>query len=187
MNPATIIALLQLTAVLLTGAQNNTRLSTASLSGIVNVGNQAVQLAAQGIAMQDPNFQPARNTSMWPNVAELVSAAYRDGNGKWTKAGPSISPIQTDTSFGDLNKDGFDDASIIVKKTTGKGTVTSLAILLNQGGTMFNIADVDLGSTATIYSHSIASGTVMLDMQTDSGPRVIYYYALIGEEIVREK
>jgi hypothetical protein len=83
------------------------------------------------------------------------------------RLGSGVTLLQQYTSFGDLNHDGADDAAVILAKPSTAGGAEGgesyfLAAMLNQGGVMFDIAELPLGSTANINSHQIASGTIIL-------------------------
>jgi hypothetical protein len=170
---ATIPFLKALTAFLLTiqGAS----LAPSAAQNAVNIAENGVQLAAQAIAAQQIPFTVPQNDGVWPNIKDLGNAAYRDGNGGWARLGPSVSLLEQYTSFGDLNHDGSDDAAVILAKPAEANTTAAttsannpgehyfLAAMLNQGGTMFEVAELPLGNTLSIVSHSIASGTIIID------------------------
>ena len=106
------------------------------------------------------NFQVPPNDSVWPNIKDLSNAPYIIGPGQWSQLsrnGPT-SAAGKYTSFGDLNHDGSDDAAAIVNRPTASGTPNYfLAAMLNQGGIMFNIADLPLGTSLNIASHTITA------------------------------
>lgn len=184
MSLASLAALLNLTAALLTGVQNNTQTSPAAAQQAVAIANQTVQLSTQ--AMATIPFAVPRKSGIWTNIDDVKSAPYLDFTNRYTPLGKAVSLIEEDTSFGDLNNDGFDDAAVVVQRTDANGATTiALAAVLNQSGSMFNIADLPLGKTVEIFSHHVISnGIIELDIQADGGSRAIRHYQLIGNQIV---
>ncbi len=175
-----IIVLLQLATSLLLAVQHNSQLPQDVRQRMVLLAEQAMQVSAQAGATID--FPVPQNSSAWPNVTELGSAPYIGIDGKFVRQGPTLTVLNAYTSFGDLNGDGVDDAAVIVKRTDGMGATSfALAAMLNQGGILFNIADVPLGNTEPqIYDHNIQNGIVTLDIQVDGQPRTVAHYALFG-------
>lgn len=161
MNPAAILSLLQITAAMLTTAQGGA-MPAANVQSIITISQHSIQLAAQSEA--NIPFTVTPNNSMYPNINDLDSAAYRDTNGNWVTLGPSVILSGGDTSFGDLNNDGIDDAAVVVNKPDAEGNPHYfLDAMLNQGGVMFDIAELPLGTTDNITTHRIVSGTIMLN------------------------
>ena len=186
MNPS-IIALLQAVASLLMLIQGNPQVPQATVRQTVAITTQAIQIYAQAQAMPKINFPITKNDSIWPNIKDLYNTAYLDVNGNYVAQGAGVNIVSEDTSFGDINGDGFDDAAIIVQRTDGNGGATfALAAMLNQGGIMFNIADVTLGSSVQVFSHRVApGGDIVLDMQIGDQPRATYTYQLFGNALVK--
>jgi len=185
MNTSTISLFLQVTASLLAAAHNNPALAPASAQQVVTIGSQSVQLATQ--AMAPIPFAVPQNTSLYPNIKEVESAAYRTANGTYEPLGMSVNLDQSSLSFGDLNGDGTDDAEAIVTQRASTGaTSTAIAIFLNQGGVMFNIADRTLGSAVTVYSHHVVNGALVMDMQVAGESRGTFTYTLLGNRIIKQ-
>jgi hypothetical protein len=182
MNTA-IATLLQLTASLLMGVQHDPRISAAASQQAIQTGSQVVQLADQALA--NIPFPVPQNDSIWPNVKDLQNAPYLDASGHWVPFGQGVQPISSSISFGDMNGDGTDDAALVVQQTASSGVSGYvLAVMLNQGGILFNIADAPLGSVApTIYSHAISNGTLVMDMEANGAPRSVVHYVLLGNQI----
>jgi hypothetical protein len=149
---ATLLALVQSPAVSTTTAQNS-----------VNLAENAIQIVAQETAPID--FTVPKDNSIWPNITDLVNAPYLDGNGNYVPLGSAVSLLEQDTSFGDINNDGIDDAAVIVNRPTPATGAPNyfLAVMLNQGGIMFNIADYPLGNTVNINSHHVTDGNIIID------------------------
>lgn len=191
MNPIAIATLLQLAAALLTGIRSNAQISQAVAQQTIAVASRAIQISAQAEAMSKINFPIAQNSSIWPNIAALYNAPYLGANGSYAPlqigSGAGIALIAEDTSFGDLNGDGIDDAAAVVKMTDNNGNATfSLAAMLNQGGIMFNIADITFGSAVQIYSHHIATGGgIVLNMQVGNAVAQTSTYELFGDQLVK--
>ncbi|HEX4104504.1 MAG TPA: hypothetical protein VHZ04_03480 [Candidatus Paceibacterota bacterium] len=171
MNVSSTLSLLQALAgmlALLHGAP--TAPASSTLQSAVNLATRSIQLVAQADA-QIP-FTVIPNDGMWPNVNDLENAAYRDASGNWVRLGPTVSLIQADTSFGDLNGDELDDAAVVVNKPDATGSPHYyLVAMLNQGGVMFDDAELSLGSTVNVTSHDITSGIITVNGQQ---------YALFG-------
>jgi hypothetical protein len=166
---------------------NNPKIAPQAAQQSVALCGQVVQITTQ--AMAPINFSVVPNNGVFPTTSDLLNAPYLTAQGSYEQLAPSSSVqlIEPDTSFGDLNGDGLDDAAGIVTQAVGNGTVRyALAIFLNQGGIMFNIADRPLGSGVTVYSHHVASGTVVIDMQVAGAPRRISTYQLLGNQIMKD-
>ena len=194
MSTSTIALLLQMTASLLAGAKSNPSLTASTTAQIVAIGNHAVQLAAQADARMGAGFAVPQNTDIWPTVGDLMQSGYLNNNGAYVAEGEGATLEQSTISFGDLNADGFDDAAAIVDlQGSGGTTEAALAMFLNQGGVMFNIADLPLGTSlssplgqgVTVYSHEIANGVLTIDMQVAGQPRATSTYELLGNRIVK--
>ena len=176
-----LLAMLQVAATLLMSIQNNPQATLATQQQAIATANHAIQLSVQSLATIPfaitPNLSPA------PNILALENAAYLNSEGSWSRAGAGVELVASSTSFGDLNGDGVDDAAALVVLTPQNGTRESyaLAAMVNQGKSLFNIADASLGSgPVAIYSHSIQNGELVLDMQIGNAPRATYRYALVG-------
>jgi len=179
MNIASMIALLQATSALLVFAQGS-RATPALMRSAVNIGSHSVQIVAQVRAPID--FAVTPNSSIWPNINDLVNAPYLDANGNYMRLGSdaagtasTVSLLEQYTSFGDINNDGVDDAAVIVNRPNAAGTPNYfLAAMLNQGGIMFNITDYPLGNTINITTHKVISGNIMIDGKQ---------YDLLGDQL----
>lgn len=184
MNTA-IFTLLQITASFLIGIQHNSRVTPVLQEQGIAAASRVIQLSTQ--AMANVPFSIPLNNSAWPNIQDVMDAPYRDAQGSWVQVGENLTVISSSTSFGDLNGDGADDAAVLVERPSANGTPSfAIAALLNQGGILFNIADLPLGNSATVYSHSITDGVLTLDLQTGSEPRTTARYALLGNSFVGE-
>ncbi len=174
MATTTIAALLQAAFLLLTGIQGGKmNMAPAAAQQAVNIAGNAVQIATQAEA--PIGFAVAQNDGIWPNMRDLLNAPYRAADGAWVRLGNGVQLVQEDTSFGDLNHDGMDDAAVVVKKSMPGGTQGYfLAAMLNQGGIMFDIAEMPLGTNFAAAAHAIASGTAMLNGK---------HYQLIGNAL----
>lgn len=188
MNTATLLLILQATASLLSGAQNNTTMSSSTTAQLVALGSRTVQIVTQASAKID--FTVAENSSTWPNLTELLAAPYLDAGNNYVQQGSTVKLDQGSISFGDLNNDGLDDAAAIVERTTANGaTEHAIAAFINQGGIMFNVADLSLGTLpVTIYSHHVVSdGVLSIDMQTTGQSRATTTYSLLGNQIFKNQ
>lgn len=183
MSTTTIALLLQMAASLLAGAKNNPSLTPSTTAQVAAIGERTIQLAAQAEA--NIGFAVPQNTGIWPTIGDLMYAAYLNPEGVYVPEGPSAMLEQSTVSFGDLNGDGLDDAAGVVDLGNADGQMKPyLAVFLNQGGVMFNIADLPLGASTTVYSHNIMNGVLTIDMQSAGAPRTTSTYELVGDRIV---
>lgn len=174
MATTTLLSLLQAAAMMLTFAQTHP-LPAATSQSVVHVASNAVQLVTQAAAPID--FAVPQSNSIWPNLDELAHAPYLDAPGHWVPLGSSVQLVQEDTSFGDLNGDGIDDAAVVVDRLSASGAPNYyLAAMLNQGGILFNIADVPLGPRLDIASHTVRGGEIFLDNNS---------YQLLGNVLLK--
>lgn len=189
MSTATIATLLQLVVSLLTGAQHSAVMTPSTTEATVAIAGRAIQLSAQAEAMPKIGFTIPPNDSNAPNMKDLMQTAYIDETGAYVPAvGADVGVVQGDTSFGDLNDDGFDDAVTVVQRTDSSGNTTfALATMLNQGSIMFNINDVPLGSTVQVYSHNIVQGgDFVINMSVDGAAAQTSTYYLLGDQLLKD-
>jgi hypothetical protein len=187
MSTSTIAVLLQLVTSLLTGAQHSAVMTPSSTQATVAIASRAVQLSAQAEAIPKIGFAIPANDSNAPSMKDLMQAAYIDPTGAYVPAvGSDVGVVQEDTSFGDLNADGYDDAVTVVQRTDEAGNTTFvLATMLNQGGVMFNIDDVPLGSTVKVFSHNIVQGgDLVINMSVDNAAAQTSTYYLLGDQLL---
>ncbi|HUZ92662.1 MAG TPA: hypothetical protein VNG29_01545 [Candidatus Paceibacterota bacterium] len=176
---SSIIALLQLATSLLMAAKTSTALPMTSREVIVQIASRAVQLSAQALVVPPPGFAQVSNDGIWPNAKDLRQSLYLDSRSRSVPLGVNLQLLDSYTSFGDLNGDGFDDAVTVVARGAAD---YELAAMLNQGGVMFNIADVPLGSSLPqIASHEIQNGKFILGTGSSSAS-----YELLGDRLFRE-
>jgi hypothetical protein len=172
---------------MLGGAQHNATLSQTATEQTIAIASRAVQLSAQAEAMPEIDFAIPPNNSTAPNIKDLLQTAYLGADGSYVPLGGSVALVQADNSFGDLNGDGLDDAMAIVERTDASGGTTfALAAMLNQGGIMFNIADLPLGSSLQVFSHNIIQGgDFVINMQTGDQPAATSTYYLLGDQLMK--
>ena len=187
MNAASMAQIFQALVVMLTALANNPQATPAELQQGIMKASQTIQLNYQIQAMAKIPFPIPRNKSNWMNIDDLATAPYLDTNGIYTQLGTGVALVEEDTSFGDLNGDGLDDAAVVVQKTDVSGhTTIALAAMLNQNSIPFDIADVTLGKNVKIFSHHVISGgTLVLDLQIDNNPRATYQYQLVGIQLMK--
>ena len=76
----------------------------------------------------------------------------------------------TQSVFGDLNADGFQDAAVILTTHNGgNGNNKELAIVLDQDGGPMNAATIDIGFMVGLVNLRIEGDVVILDLRV-SGP-----------------
>lgn len=184
MNTA-IALLLQAATSLLIGIGQNTKLPYTVREQAVITAEHAVQISTQAEAMSSIGFSVPKNTSVWPTSSDLMQAPYRSVDGSWVPLGSSVQLMAPDTSFGDINSDGTDDAAVIVKQTAKDGSSRyALAAMLNQDNILFNIVDLPLGPAVEIYSHDIQNGQISIDMKIGDTARATYRYELLGNQLI---
>lgn len=188
MNLSSLATLLQVAATLLLGVQHNPSASPAMMQQAIAAANRTVQLATQ--ATTEVPFAEPQTSGLWINIDELAQAPYLDASGKYAQLGTTVNLIEADTSFGDLNNDGHDDAAVIVQQSApsnGSGAAGyALAAVLNQNGSLFNIANMPLGPNVQIISHEIVSGGIIeLKLQIGNQPPATYQYELVGNQLMK--
>jgi hypothetical protein len=191
MTTSTLPLLFSALAALLGAFQNNPRISQVQFEQIFALTNQSIQIAAQVEAAPRINFAVTPNDGFQPNIKDVYNSAFLDANGNYIPLGSTVVLIPGDTSFGDLNGNGQDDAAAVVQEVDANwNSSVNLAALLNQGGVMFNIADATLAtgtSTLQIFSHNVVSGGgIVLNMQEGNGTIETSTYMLIGDQLVKE-
>ncbi len=188
MNTSTIATLLQLVVSLLTGAQHSVVMTPSTTQATVAIASRAIQLSAQAEAMPKIPFAIPPNTSNAPNMKDLLQTAYIDLTGAYVPPiANDVGVVQEDTSFGDLNADGYDDAVTVVQRTDSAGNTTfALAAMLNEGGMMFNVDDVPLGSTVHLNSHDIVQGgDLIINMSVNGAAAQTSTYYLLGDQLLK--
>jgi hypothetical protein len=179
-----ISGLLQAALSVLLVVQQHPNAPQVTQQQAIAIAGQTIEIATE---MQANTVFPGKtNIGIWTTTNDLEGALYLDTNGKYVPNNSSVGLLEGDTSFGDLNGDGYDDAATIVQRTDANGNTTmALAAILNFGKTMFNVADLTLGKNVQVFSHHILSGSVIeFDMQIDAGPRTTYHYQLVGNKLV---
>lgn len=176
-----VSSLLQITAALLVGIQHNNHVPVAFKEQLVAVSGRVIQLSTQALASVP--FAVAPKTSIWPNVLDLENAPYLDLDGNYVRRGAGVQYFGETLSFGDMNGDGLDDAAVLVQRTgSGSRSDYALAVLLNQGNILFNIADFPLktaaGRAPQIKDHHVVNGRLIIDGKK---------YALLGNKLISVK
>ena len=182
-----IALLLQAATSLLTGIGQNVNLSYAVREQAVLVAEHVIQISTQAEAMPRIGFSVPKNTSIWPTIGDLYQTAYRTTDGNWVPLGAGVQLVTPSISFGDVNGDGLDDAAMVVVRTASDGsTQYALAAMLNQGGILFNIADLPLGTAIQVRSHSIENNQITLDMKIGDAAEQVYHYTLLGNQLIKD-
>ncbi len=181
-----VLALLQTATALLAVLQGNSALPAKTQQQFINSAAQAVQLAVQ-TSVDTPDFQQTKNSDIWANYKDLLNSKYLNYDGERVVLGRGVELESGNMSFGDVNGDNRDDATVIVKQDAPNGGQRyALAAMINQGGIMFNIADEPLGPNVQIFDHRVLDqGKFKLEIQTASGPKEIRYYKLVGTQWLR--
>ena len=89
-----------------------------------------------------------------------------------TQESPEIytTHIQEPVFYGDINRDGLEDALVILNtQNGGSGHFIELAALLNQNGSAYNVSTVYLGDRVVVESGKVENGTIVLNMRVQ-GP-----------------
>lgn len=180
-----LTTLLQLTASLLLAIQNNNQLPVAAREQAIAGAGRVIQLGTQALARVDFPQSPSGN--IWPNAMRLRDSLYLDRSGRRVPIGKTVQLLDEYISFGDLNNDGLDDAVVLVRRFSANKKpklAIALSAMLNQGGILFNIADVDLGERVEVYDHRIEAGRFIVDMKVDQKIRRVFRYGLLGNKLV---
>ena len=177
-----LIALLQVAVSLITSAHNNPTLSSTTRQTVINIGSQAIQIATQ---ISNPaSFTVEPNNSIYPGYEDLLRSPYLDANGNLIKLGNSVTLDDGSLSFGDLNGDEIDDAAVFLKRTDANGVSSiALAAMLNEGGILYNIADLPLGPKVIVNSHHIDGQQMIMNLTIGNAAPATSTYELIGTSI----
>lgn len=204
---ASMIALFQVLVSLILSLQNSPKTTPAMVQAVAAITKQAVQISNQvqamgtGTAVMAPGVTPTTTSTaslvttasaptgtIWTSITQLRNASYLDANGKLTPLGTGVALVESDTSFGDLNNDGYDDAAVIVQSTDSQGNTTfELAAMINQkNGTVANVADISLGKNVQVFSHHVESaGVIVLNAQIGNQPAATTTYQLVGNQLMK--
>jgi len=96
--------------------------------------------------------------------------------------------------YGDINADGLEDASVILStQNGGSGHFIELAAVLNQNGSLYNIATIFLGDRVVVESGKVENDTIMLNMRVhDSNDglccpsqAVTWNFVLNGDQLIK--
>jgi hypothetical protein len=184
MNTAIALLLQAATTILLSIGQNNS-LPVATKMNAINIVEHSIQIATQAEAMNDIHFQIPKNNGIWPSALDLKQTAYRGTNGFWAPISNNLSIVGETISFGDINNDGFDDAAVVMKQINpDKSANYFLALMLNQGNILFNIANIQLGSSVQIFGHKITNNKILYDMKIGNSAKKVYNYELLGNQVI---
>ncbi|MCB0129167.1 MAG: hypothetical protein KDE58_43170, partial [Caldilineaceae bacterium] len=73
-------------------------------------------------------------------------------------------------AYGDLNGDAVEDAAVVLESnTTGTGRFYNLAVVIDEDGTLTNVATTLLGDRVELNDITIVDGQIVVDMVTQ-GP-----------------
>ncbi len=147
-----------------------------------------------------PSWEDLANAEYLSEFASGGKARLKDGiYREKAKAASSIEMVMTlheRYACGDLNGDGWDDAAVIlVVQSGGSGTFYYLCAVINEEGSLVNVATLFLGDRIQIRDLHIRSGQIEIDMlvQGPKDPMVkptrethrTYYLA--GKRLIRQK
>jgi hypothetical protein len=112
-------------------------------------------------------------------------------NGTYQEKPPLEGLTKLETNYivyGDLNNDGQEDAVVVLATSAGgTGLFRELEAVLNQNGKAFNVAMQDLGDRPIIYSITIESGIIIIDLTLweggRAGVRTVVKYKLSGDKL----
>ncbi len=179
-----IIALLQITTSILLALRGSPQTDIALQRQVLLVANRVVQFSFQATAPFPENYAPIPNRGRWPTAADLEHSLYLSGD-KYIPLGANMQMLPSYASFGDLNGDGADDAVVVVRETPASGGVSyALAVMLNQGGMLFNITDIAIANLSNIDSHRIESGRFNLGEKNGKND-VVSHYELWGNQLIK--
>jgi hypothetical protein len=94
----------------------------------------------------------------------LIDGVYQEREGFVT---PTLQLREQPIVFADLNADGLEDAAVILEfGAGGSGHGPILAIVLNENGMPYEIADAGLGDRTKIKDIRVDGKTIILDVVT---------------------
>ena len=100
-------------------------------------------------------------------IVKLVGGKYEEEIVPGAASKMIVVMIPDRYAFGDLNRDGVDDAVVVLATNMGgSGTFVSLAAVLNDEGAPEHVASADLGDRTKIISVSIEDDIVTVDVIT---------------------
>jgi hypothetical protein len=166
---SSLVALLQGALFLLSALQTNHQLSDATRAQILSTATQAVELAS--LEAGTPS-----TASIAPNLERLQAAEYLDKNGIRTHLDGTMLLVSGYISFGDLDHDTNDDAIVLIKDAHTSPASYHLAVMLNNHGSLFNVANLPLPNLKEIYTHQIQGGIFTLEYSTTDGVRKTVKY-----------
>lgn len=157
------------------------------------IWDQLAQGSADGTGLSLETLGNAEYKLEYPSsgTAKLTDGVYKE---KYTEDSASQLVITLyNSSIGDLNGDGADDAAVIlVSAPGGSGTFLDLAAVLNESGKPVNVATTFLGDRTQVKSFSVSSGYIDISAVThgEDDPmccptkQVSWSYQLQGNELV---
>lgn len=153
--------------------------SQATVQVIVAQTMMALQNVPVGIPQTGATSRPVGGSSL--TVVMLENAQYHsrtwgdyqlvDGIYYRPTSAPGETPELYSTqlylpTFGDVNSDGVEDAAVILQtQNGGNGNNKELAIVLDQGGEVYNVATLDIGFMVAVDAVQIDSETVTLNVR----------------------
>jgi hypothetical protein len=130
----------------------------------------------------------------WGNFQLDDGVYHRPPAAPGASASASATQLLEPVLYGDLNRDGIEDAALLLStQNGGTGHFVELAAVLNQNGAARNVATVSLGDRVVMESGRVAAGTIILDMRVQ-GPNdglccpsqlVTWRYQLIGADLLK--
>ena len=121
----------------------------------INKLMNAIYSPSENESLFDKNIKLINGFHYYPNQYEIIdSTSYTDLNDKMV-------------AFGDLNKDGIDDAAVILgTEGGGSGYFVDLVVVYNMNGNPRCIASKGLGDRIEVKQIKINKGIVELKMLT---------------------
>jgi hypothetical protein len=134
------------------------------------------------IILENPKIDEGQNLEKdGLSLEKIKNAEYFSGldknekiklvNGSYFKqypdsaSGLSVEIYNNKIVFGDLNKDGKEDAAVVLSTNGGgSGSFRSLVVILNNSGNPVYLTEKSLGDRVIINSINIESGIITLDM-----------------------
>ncbi len=128
-------------------------------------------------------------------TVQLTGGQYRAPAAEGS-ASEIIVSLSNFAAFGDLNGDGTEDAAVIlVSSGGGSGVFYDLAVVIDENGTLTNIAVDSLGDRVQIKELQVTDGEIVVSLLTHapSDPlccatqNTILHYQLVGDQLTLVK
>jgi heat shock protein HslJ len=160
----------QLTAVLCATAAAVAMTATLPSEGRQTRAAQPLPTSSAA-ARPAPTLQELKNASY--KGVEAAGGAFTLANGRWegkpyepgSASVPSVTFLRDFRLAGDLDRDGAEEAVVLLAAGTGgTGEMTYLAVMGRPGGKLTNIATAPVGDRVQVRNAKVDGGRIVLDL-----------------------